>query len=60
MKKPTITLDKGALDHVPFVNLAKFLAQHDCRFEQLPNGEIRIVRVPQRRNTYEANRNLPL
>ena len=61
MKKPIhITLDEGALDHVPFITLAKFLAQYDCRFEATPNGELRIIHTPQRRNTHEAHRNLPL
>ena len=56
MKTATITLDRGALDHVPFVNLAKFLAQHDCRFERLPSGELRIIHTPQKRTNYGPKR----
>lgn len=41
-----ITLDEGALDHIPFVQLARFLAQYDCRFERLPTNELRIIHVP--------------
>jgi len=46
-----ITLDEGAFAHVPFTLLAKFLAQHDCRFEKLPSGELRIIHVKANRST---------
>jgi hypothetical protein len=40
-----ITLDQGAFDHIPFVELVRFLAQYNCRFERLPTNELRIIHV---------------
>ena len=51
-----ITLDQGAFNHIPFVHLAQFLAQFNCRFEQLPNGELRIIHTPQKRTNYGPKR----